>query len=271
MQNFFKSKLTKTLFFCLAFLFGVVCFKITTKKQTFIEEIISAAVKPISSTISGVHNGISNFFSEFFESGKFKEENELLKKEVAKTRKELIDYNNLKNENEQLKQALNIQKSNKNFKVEVANFVARNPNDHFGFTINIGENKGIKKGNIVLTKNGLVGTVTKTMNSTANVTTILGLNSQIPVIDSKQDEKGILTGSAEYSKDGFCVMQHLNKFTKCEVGDIISTFGGSNFPEDIPVGRIKKIKYEENGMSSIAIIEPFEKIQYVKDLVVIKN
>ena len=271
MQNFFKSKLTKTLFFCLAFLFGVICFKITIKKPTFIEEIISITVKPISSAVVNVHNGVVNFFSEFFESGKFKEENDLLKKEIAKTRKELIDYNNLKNENEQLKQALNIQKSNKNFKVEVANFVARNPNDHFGFTINIGENKELKTGNIVLTKNGLVGTITKTANSTASVTTILGLNSQIPVVDSKQDEKGILTGSAEYSKDGLCVMQHLNKFTKCEVGDIISTFGGSNFPEDIPVGKIKEIKYEENGMSSIAVIEPFENVQYVKDLVVIKN
>ena len=271
MQNFFKSKLTKTLFFCLAFLFGVICFKITIKKPTFIEEIISITVKPISSAVVSVHNGVVNFFSEFFESGKFKEENDLLKKEVAKTRKELIDYNNLKNENEQLKQALNIQKSNKNFKVEVANFVARNPNDHFGFTINIGENKELKTGNIVLTKNGLVGTVTKTANSTASVTTILGLNSQIPVVDSKQDEKGILTGSAEYSKDGLCVMQHLNKFTKCEVGDIISTFGSSNFPEDIPVGKIKEIKYEENGMSSIAVIEPFENVQYIKDLVVIKN
>lgn len=270
MQNFFKSKLTKTLFFSLAFLFGIICFKITTKKQTFIEEIISAAVKPVSSTVSNIHNGILNFFSEFFESGKFKEENDLLKKEISKTRKELIDYNNIKNENEQLKQALNIQKSNKNFKVEIANFVARNPNDYFSFTINIGENKGIKKGNLVLTKNGLVGTITKVMNSTANITTILGLNSQIPVVDSKQDEKGILTGSAEFSKDGLCVMQHLNKFTKCEVGDIISTFGNSNFPADIPVGKIKEIKNEENGMSSIAVIEPFENVQYVKDLVVIK-
>ncbi len=271
MQNFFKSKLFKIIFVCIAFLFGIMSFEITTKKSIFLEKILTTVAKPVTGTVVEIHNGILNFFNSFFRSGKFKEENELLKKEIAKTRKQIVEYNALKNENEQLKQALKIQNSNKNFKIEVGSFVARNPSDFYGFTINIGKNKGISEGDVVLTKNGLVGTISKVFGTYSNVTTILGIDMKIPAIDTSKDEKGILGGSSEFSKDGLCVIRHLNKSTKCKAGDVVSTYGHSNYPENLPIGKIKEIRYGKNGMSCIAIVEPFENVTCVKDVVVIKK
>ena len=271
MQNFFKSKIFKILFVLTAFLFGIMAFSIKTKKQIFIEKILVLTVKPFSKTITNFHKKVVGFFDEFFKVGQFKEENELLKKEIAKTRKKFIEYNTLKNENEQLKEALKIQNSNKNFKIEIASFVARNPNDFYGFTIDVGKNKQVLEGDVVLTKNGFVGTIVKSYGTYSNVSTILGLDVQIPVIDSERDEKGILTANAEYSKNGLCIIKHLNRSTSCKVGDIISTFSNSNFPQNIPVGKIKEIQYGKNGMSSIAIVEPFENVMAVKDVVIIKK
>lgn len=271
MHKFVKSKLFKILFVSVAFLFGVMTFEITTKKSIFLEKIITTIAKPVTGTIVEIHRGILGFFDSFFKSGKFKEENEILKEEIAKTRKQVIEYNSIKNENEQLKQALKIQNSNKNFKVEVGSFVSRNPNDFYGFTINIGKNKKISEGDVVLTKNGLVGTISRVFGTYSNVTTILGLDVTIPVIDTNKDEKGVLGGSPEFSKDGLCVIRHLNKSTKCATGDIISTYGHSNYPENLPIGKIKEIRYGKNGMSCIAVVEPFENVTSVKDVVVIKK
>ena len=271
MQNFFKSKMFKILFVCTASLFGIISFEISTGKPIFIEKVISSTVKPFSTSIVNVHYGVLNFFGSFFNGGKLKEENELLKEEIAKTRQKIANFNNIKIENDQLRQALKIQETNKNFKVEVASFVARNPNDFYGFTINIGKNKGITEGDLALTKNGLVGVITKTFNTYSNVTSILGLDVQIPAIDSERDEKGVIGGNSQYSKQSFCVMQHLNKSTKCKVGDLISTFGNTTYPENIPIGTIKEIRTGKNGMSSIAIVEPFENVMCIKNLVVIKK
>ena len=117
----------------------------------------------------------------------------------------------------------------------------------------------------------MVGTILKSYNTYSFVSTILDLDIQIPVIDSERDEKGIIGGDTEYSKQGLCVMRHLNKTTTCQVGDIITTFGHSNYPENLPVGKIKEIKNGRNGMSCIAVIEPFENVLCVKDLVIIKR
>lgn len=249
----------------------MITYEVTTGKPIFIEKVITTVAKPCSGALIDVHKGILGFFDEFFRSGMFKEENEILKREIYKNRQQLAEYNKMKNENEQLRQALKIKETNKNFKVEIANFVAKNPNDFYGFTINIGKNKGISEGDVVLTKNGLVGTISKVESNYSFVSTILCFNIKIPVIDSDKDEKGVITGDAEFSKDGFCVMCHLNKSTKCEVGDLITTYGHSNYPEDLPVGKIREIRQEKNGMSCVAIIEPFENVLCVRDLVIIKR
>ncbi len=271
MQNFFKSKMFKILFVCTAFLCGMISFEISTGKPFFIEKVISTTVRPFSTSIVNIHYGVLNFFGSFFNGGKLKEENELLKEEIAKTRQKVANFNNIKIENDQLKQALKIQETNKNFKVEIANFVGRNPNDFYGFTINIGKNKEVTEGDLVLTKNGLVGVITKVFNTYSNVSSILGLDVQIPAIDSERDEKGIVGGNSQFSKQSFCVMQHLSKSTKCKVGDLISTFGNTSYPENIPIGKIKEIRTGKNGMSSIAIIEPFENLLFIKNLFVIKK
>ena len=271
MNSFFQTKLFKIMFFLTASLFGMITYEITTNKPIFIETAITTIAKPCSCAIISVHKKILGTFEKFFDSGRFQEENELLKHEIAKTRKKMATYNNLKNENEQLKQALRIKENNQNFEVEIAKFAAKNPNDFYGFTINIGKNKGLSKGDVVLTKNGIVGSVSKVQATYSFISTILDLDIQIPVIDSEKDEKGVVCGDTEFSKQGLCVMRHLNRTTNCKVGDTITTYGHSNYPENLPVGTIKEIKTDKNGMSCIAIIKPFESVFCVKDLIIIKR
>lgn len=273
MQNFLKSKLFKILFACTASLFGIMAFEISTNRPIFIKTVITAAVKPCTNAVITTHYSILNFFNSFFKNGIYKEENEILKQEVATLRKKVVEYNNIKNENIQLKQALHIKSSNKNFNVEVASFIGRDPNNFTSFTIDSGRNKGISTGDVVLTKNGLVGTITNVSSNQSMVTTTLGLDIQIPAIDadSENDEKGVVCGHAEFSKQGFCIMDHLSRSHSCKVGDIISTFGNSNYPENIVIGKIREIRNNKNGMSCFAIIEPAENVMCVKDVVVIKR
>lgn len=273
MQNFLKSKIFKIIFTSVACLFGIMAFEISTGQPIFLENFLNMTARPCTKFILNTHNRVLDFFNSFFKSGIYKEENELLKEEVASLRKKVTEFTNIKNENDQLKQALNIQKTNKTFKVEIASFVGRDPNDFSGFEIDAGKNKGISAGDVVLTKNGLVGTITKVANFVSNVASILDAGVQIPAVnvDSESEEKGVICGQIDLAKEGFCIMDHLNKSNKCKAGDMISTFGNSNYPENIPIGRIKEIRVNKNGMSCFAIIEPFENAMRVKDVVVIKR
>ena len=130
-------------------------------------------------------------------------------------------------------------------------------------------NEHLKGYNVLLI--GKYSASEKVFDTYSYVSTILSFDVQIPAIDSSKDEKGVICASAEYSKDGITCMKHLNKSTKCEVGDIISTFSHSNYPEELPIEKIKEIIYEKNGMSCIALIEPFENVNCIKDVVIVKR
>ena len=67
-------------------------------------------------------------------------------------------------------------------------------------------------------------------------------------------------------------MKKLAENNKIKEGDQISTTGiGGMYPENISVGKVKEVKYDKFDTSLYAVIEPYEDIQNVSDVVVITS
>lgn len=122
----------------------------------------------------------------------------------------------------------------------------------------VGKTSSVKKGQVVLHKQGVVGRIDAVHGLYARVLLISDINSKIPIIIERTREKGILSGN------NTAVLNLLYTAPKADivVGDKILTSGvGGMFPSDLPVGYVSKV-----SPSSIEImpVEPIETIEYVK-------
>ncbi len=272
MQDFFKSGLFKILVAVAASLVGLLIFEASIGNLVAPEQIIGMIIKPFSEATTAANDSVSGFFDQIFQSGKYKEENELLKDELANLQKKIVDYEQIKGENDRLKEAAEIKSMNPAVEVETASVIARDPDDLYTFTISVGSLQGIKNDSPVITKRGLVGIVTKVAETYSKVTTVLGLDIQVSSINTAKNEVGVVSGRADLIQDGLCVMLHLAKDTRLEPEDIIATAGGGGlYPSGIVIGKVKEIRVNDNGVSSYAVIEPAEDINAVKNVTVIKS
>lgn len=272
MQDFFKSGLFKILLVVMASLVGLLIFEASIGNLVAPEQIIGMITKPFSEATTAANDSVSGFFDQVFQGSKYKEENELLKDELANLQKKIVDYEQIKGENQQLREAAGIKSSNPDFEIEPARVIARDPDDLYTFTISAGSLQGVAKDSPVITKRGLVGIVTKVGETYSKVTTILGLDIQVSAINSSKNEVGVVSGRADLLQNSLCAMLHLDKDTHLEPEDIISTAGGGGlYPPNIVIGKVKEIRVNDNGVSSYAVIEPTEDIQSVKDVTVVKK
>jgi rod shape-determining protein MreC len=99
--------------------------------------------------------------------------------------------------------------------------------------VNAGTRDGVRKGQIAMTAQGMVGRVAEIGERQARVLLITDLNSRIPVMIESSRERAMLAGdNAERPR-----LQYLGTNVRVEVGDRIVTSGhGGAFPPGLPIG-----------------------------------
>lgn len=114
--------------------------------------------------------------------------------------------------------------------------------------IDKGSNQTLKKGDIVLNENGLVGIISKTNLNTSEVSLITNKDTNISV--KVNDSYGIL-----YSKDHKLFIKNIKIAGLIKEGDEVVTSGLTSIPEGIKVGKVKNIKKDELELEYILDID----------------
>ena len=103
-------------------------------------EIITTPIQKASSVVASKAGGV---FDQFLNAKNNADENEKLKKEIAELNQKLVDYEELKDENEQLKAIAGIKDLHSDFKTVPSFVVSRDPSDRYGsFLIDQGSLQG---------------------------------------------------------------------------------------------------------------------------------
>ncbi len=201
------------------------------------------------------------------------EENKKLTKEAADLRTQLVDYYDLKDENARLWRYYNITKSNPDYQILPANVIRRDSSDDFySFTIDAGTNSGVSLQDPVITGNGLIGFVSSINAVSSKVTTILSPDMQAGALDKKSSDSGIITGNSSYCDKGYSVLTKIDANAKIKENDIIVTSGiGGIYPANLIVGKVKELRYDEYDATKFAVVEPYENIRKVRDVVVLTD
>lgn len=198
---------------------------------------------------------------------------ESLTEENKRLRDMLVDYYEVKEQNEQFKKYYDLKEENPDYDILPATVIRRDPNENFyGFTIDKGSVDGVERHDPVVTENGLVGWVCELDATSCTVKTILSPDTQVGALDAGTSDSGIITGSPTYCDDNLCTMTKVPAQHTMKKGDIIVTSGlGGIFPKKLQIGKVKEIKLNEYDSLPLAVIEPFEDIRSVTSVAVITN
>lgn len=273
MRDFFGGIKFKIIVCIFAVVLGVVIYTaVSGGFSTVPETIITTITKPFVEASTAISDWVEDILDKFANSDKYQNENIELKNQLNKLYKDIIDYENIKNENEQLREILNIKKENDDFEFSApCNIISHNSNDVYGgFTIDRGSNDGISLYDPVMTADGLVGMVSEIAPNYAKVTTIISNEINIGIMTLESNAVGVINNNAEYANVGDCLMNYIDNPNNIKKGEIVKSVAGVIFPGDLLVGTVKEI-YRENGLAVRVVITPAVDVLKITDCVVITH
>jgi len=232
--------------------------------------IIGAVTQPFRTVIASISNSIEDFNRKLHDGEELIAENNELQKRVDELSSQVVDYNEIKKENEFLKDFLEIKEKNSDYQFESATLISRDNDDSgYSFTINKGSVNGISAYDPVITSSGLVGYISETGPSYSKVTTVLSEDINIGCVDYRTSDVGIVSGNAKISSDGLSEFYNLPRSCSVALNDIIVTAGGGVFPEGLIVGTIESLSSTANQTSITAQIRCAVDIEEIRDVMVI--
>ena len=165
------------------------------------------------------------------------------------TSKIVINYNkHLKEELDNIKKTNDID-FNDNLDIIVSRVKYRDVYEYSNtLTIFKGSKNNINVGDAVLTNNGLVGVISKTYDYYSVVSLITNKKSNISV--KINDAVGVLK-----LENGKLVVTSINNYKNISIGDEIYTSGLGNLPDNIYVGKVKKVSLNDTEIEKVIEVD----------------
>ena len=194
-------------------------------------------------------------------------------KGINQTESYLIQKNvnsSLEKEIQELKDALELNKTLTEYDVVNSTILSRNKSYWFNtITIDKGKNSGLKENMPVVTRNGLLGKISKVYNNSSEVKLItsddINFKVSVSIKTNETDNYAILNGYIK--KDNLIKANGIDKTTNINIGDTVLTSGlGEFFPSGIYIGTVEKIESDKYNLSKTIYIKTkqnFNDIHYV--------
>jgi rod shape-determining protein MreC len=192
--------------------------------------ILTAMATPIATVADGIHN-VRNLAA-------MREENIVLREENRRLLQWQMVARKLEAENAGLQSLLNFSES-----PEPRFVTARVIADSGGvfahsLVLNAGADKGVAKGQVVMTDEGFIGRVTEVGGRSARVLLVTDINSRGPVLLESTRDRAILAGT----NTDRARLIHLPPGAKVSPGERVVTSGhGGAFPPGLPVGTVASV------------------------------
>ena len=272
----FKINVSKKLLVIVATTILILTISLTVQPKenpNFFEKCINTVFLPIQQVIKWPFNKMENSIDFFVDMKNLAEENERLNKEniELKERVRQLEIDGI--ENSQLRDMLNLTKKYETSNAIVAEVISMDSSIWFDvFTINKGEKDGIKNNMTVLTPQGLVGKVTQTFSTTAQVTSILDVNNAVSARLTKTGDLITTKGDMNLVDKRLLKLKYVTSDVNLAEGDVVETSGMCGiYPKGIFIGTISKVEQDNKTMKTYAVLEPGVDFNKISEVLVISN
>ena len=192
-----------------------------------------------------------------YEMKGYKEENERLVAENTNLKQSVKDTEHYRKEIEELQALLNLQNSITQYRSVAASVIGYSANTYYDeIEINRGSMHGISVGDVVITPDGLVGSISEAGLNHSIISSVISGENSIGVIISRTGDIGVVEGDEELRLNSQCKLTFVDKDVNIMDGDFLETSGsGSVYPGGIRIGIIRQINMDNLGMLNYAVVE----------------
>lgn len=192
---------------------------------------------------------------------------------IADLEQKVSNHDEVVAENIRLRQMLNYKSAHPEFTMTLAGIITKD----FGtwtntFTIDRGENDGIKPNMAVVVPSGVVGFVTDVYPNSARVQTFLDPRSAIGVIVQRPESRlaGVVKGDGNHPNKP--MMVNIAREGDVLVGDKLITSGyGGIYPKGLLVGNVLSIENDTEGFVKNATIQPTVDFHRLEEVFIITS
>ena len=258
-KDFFNSRSFKVIAALLALLLGIMVYSATTGGYAPAgDSPWGMIVTPFQRLSSSISEKVNSSLDMLGSAEEYYNENQKLKEQINSLYNDMIDYERLKQENNELRTMLDLSSKNEGFTFSPpCTVVSRLVNDPASsFTIDSGTAEGISPGDPAVTADGIVGVCYDVAENNAKVRTLYSPKTAIGVYSLRTNTTGIIEGDYELAKQGLCRMSYIDKASDITEGDIIVTSGSESYPPSQLVGVVQGVYMEDSGLSQYAVIRP---------------
>lgn len=275
MRKFLKNK---PLLIAVAVFLALAILAVSTvgggRSFSWIENAVSAVANPVQTFAANVSNGIIGFVERLFNTTDADQENEQLKIRIAQLEQTLAEYEQIKSENDRLKELLNYSEKDGEWEIVTCKVIGKSQGIWFDvFTVNAGRNHGVKKDMPVVNASGLVGRVTDVGATTCKITAIVDARMNTSVMVERTRDVCMVRGTMEAGNDrNELELYYLPSGSDLVPGDKIITNGlGGIFPRGITVGTVTEVTRQSSGNDTNAIITPAVDFKRLEEVMIITS
>lgn len=260
--------ITVVIFISMGISFALVGSNSSFSGVNFAEVIVS----PVQKFFSAVGGSVGGFFEFIADMRGYKEENLELLEKSDKQAQQIRELESYQQENQRLRALLELKENNADKDMIGCEVIAKEPGNWFDvFTINKGKNYSIKKNDVVVTNNGLVGRITEVGTTWAKVVAIIDTDSSVGAMVSRTQDIAIVDGDMALADRGQCKLNAITSAASLVVGDEIETSGlGGIYPKGILIGTINEIKSDPSGYTQYAVIDMAVDFERLREVLVIR-
>ena len=276
MRDLFKNKLFIFLVIALVILGGLAAFTAGNRAAvTWVEDAINTVAQPIQRISVRASNSIIDFFERVFKTSDADRENEQLKVRIAQYEIMENELNNLRQENQRLKELLDYADTVEEYERVTAPVIGRSQGIWFNqFTVGAGRNQGVEEDMAVINGAGLVGRVTSVSANTCKVTAIIDSTSDVSVIVERTRDYGFVRGLLEAGGgDDTMELYFLPMGNDLVPGDVLVTSGADGvFPRGLSVGSVLEVsRSSEDAEDRDALVSPTVDFLRLEEVVILTH
>ncbi len=274
MKSFLKSKRFAALIVAAVLILALMGYagsidRPTTAPQRFIVSVMTPMLRLSEASVGN----LLGYFDNVLRADDIAKENTGLKSEIASLQKQVVLYEDMLAETQQSAQAEALAIQFPQEELIAATVVGRDPISGFEqFTLDVGSESGVVKGDIVISENGLCGIVDEVGIGFSTVRTILSPSLNVSALLSSCRETGIVTGEASRVERDETTLTLLSASTEASISELVVTSGeGGVFPEGLIIGTVASLELSIGGKTMTAVLDTAEDISRVSSVFVISN
>lgn len=236
------------------------------------EGIFSDMITPFQAIVSKVTHAVSDYLYRVKLRSNIEYEYNQLKAQNDELVLRSILYEELEEENAQLRALLGEYEARATMNPVLARVIASESGNYFStFTINKGRKDGIDTQMAVITSEGLVGYVYEVFDTTSKVITVIDDQASLAALIESSRDQGAVKGTLGSTGEPLCRMYYLSADSVPRPGDRVITSGvGVSFPKGLLIGYVRESTRAIEDNKHYIVVEPAADFEHIENVLVLR-